>query len=388
MLTLALPLLGLGFGLVLALQPTRDAEKPAPEQQKPGAYTLHPEHAYAPPTPESPAFKVVTLDLTLRDEARGKDLEVRIRAPKPAAGAPDALESGSPLIIFSHGAGGAMDAFPELSTHWASRGYVVVHPTHSDSISLRRKKGEDLSGLRENPQRLLMDVNGPDRLADCSFIIDSIDEIESQLCAAGVSRNPPPEENLPVPCALADWPIIDRDRIGMAGHSAGAYTTQIAFGAKVRGARWGSLRLKSHADPRIDAAILVSGQGTTNRSLTKDSWSGITGPMMVYAGSLDVSRISDETPESRREPFEYAPAGDKYLVYIDGATHGSYQGKGLATMLREKPTTDVAVITGAVSSGTTAFFDCYLRELEAAREYLESDALVELTAGAVEYKRK
>ncbi|MBX3365706.1 MAG: hypothetical protein KF912_00135 [Phycisphaeraceae bacterium] len=346
--------------------------QPAPAKP---AFTLRPAHAYAPSTP---AYDTTTLDLTLTDQARAKDLELRIRAPKLAASPPGTTHAPLPLIIFSHGAGGSNDAFPDLSSHWASRGYIVIHPTHSDSIALRRRNGQDLSGLRENPQRLLLDVDGPDRLADCSFIIDAIPAITDAL-----------NNNLPEASRLT----IDATRIGMAGHSAGAYTTQIAFGAKVRGPRWGSLRLKSHADPRITAAILISGQGTTNRSLAKDSWSDIAGPMMVIAGSLDVSRISDETPESRREPFEYAKPGDKYLIYIDGATHGSYQGKSLTTMLRENPTTDIGIITAAVSSGTTAFFDRYLRADDeavshVAKTYLESDALITLTSGAAEYKRK
>lgn len=381
---LLLPVASTLLGLA---QPTREAPSAkAPE------FTLHPEHAYAP---AAPAFDIITLDLTLQDESRNKDLELRIRAPKLTAATPHAP---LPLIIFSHGAGGSNDAFPDLSAHWASRGYVVVHPTHSDSIAQRRRNGEDLSGLRESPQRLLMDVNGPDRLADCSFIIDSIPALTDAL-----NKDVPEASRL----------TIDTDRIGMAGHSAGAYTTQIAFGAKVRGPRWGSLRLQSHADPRIDAAILISGQGTTNRSLAKDSWSDITGPMMVIAGSLDTSPISDETPESRCEPYDYAKPGDKYLIYIDGATHGSYQGKGLATMLRESPTTDIDIITAAVSSSTTAFFDRYLKAAnneaahddadaashaaansglsnisDAAKSYLESDALIKLTSGAAEYKRK
>ncbi|MCW5769912.1 MAG: hypothetical protein KIT19_14645 [Phycisphaeraceae bacterium] len=367
-------ILTISLALLLAWQPA--APKPAP-------YTLHPEHAYAPATP---ALEVLTLDLTLHDDTRDKDLELRIRAPKLPASAPNDRHAPLPLIIFSHGAGGSNDAFPDLSAHWASRGYIVVHPTHSDSIALRRRKGEDLSRLRDNPRNLVMDVDGPDRLADCSFIIDSIPAIQDAL-------NPAPTADAPDAAPETPRLTIDATRIGMAGHSAGAYTTQIAFGAKVRGPRWGSLRLKSHADPRITAAILISGQGTTNRSLTKDSWSDIAGPMMVYAGSLDVSRISDETPESRREPFDYAKPGDKYLIYIDGATHGSYQGKGLANMLRENPTTDIDIITAAVSSGTTAFFDRYLNPPDsatslAARAYLESDALTKLTSNAAEYKRK
>lgn len=359
-------------------------------------YKLDPAHAYVSNLAPVP---VQTLDLTLTDKARKKDLELRIRAPKPPHTAPHTAPHTSPhtspditphtqnglraeaqaqvslpLIIFSHGAGGSLNAFPELSAHLASLGYVVVHPTHSDSLELRTRSGEDLSHLRENPSRLVADVDAPDRLADVSYLIDSIPEIE-----AAINHDRPASEHI----------RIDPARIGMAGHSAGAYTTQVALGAKVRGVRWGrGLRPRAHTEARIKAGVLISGQGTTNRSLSDDSWSEITTPMLVIAGSLDVSRISNETPESRREPFERARPGDKYLIYIEGATHGSYQGKALATMLRENPTTDLAVITAAVSSGTAAFFDRYLKDCPEAATYLESDAITALTSGAAAYERK
>lgn len=344
-------------------------------------FALDPAHAYVSPTSPS---GVQTVDLVLMDSGRGKQLELRIRVPKVSADAVRPLEGqdaraadpvGSgrlPLVIFSHGAGGSLDAFPELSTHLASLGYVVVHPTHSDSIELRVRRGEDLSRLRENPTRLVADVDAPDRLADVSFIIDSIPALQD---AINEGRDPSARIT------------IDPERIGMAGHSAGAYTTQVAIGAKVRGLRWGG-GFRARTEPRIKAGVLISGQGTTNRSLREDSWSEITTPMLVIVGSLDVSRISNETPQSRREPFEKARAGDKYLISIEGATHGSYQGRTLATMLREEPTTDVEVITAAVSSGTTAFFDRYLRGSDKAGSYLDSDAIVKLTSGAAEYQRK
>jgi predicted dienelactone hydrolase len=39
-----------------------------------------------------------------------------------------------PLIVFSHGFGSNMDAFPLTSSAWAAAGYVTAHPTHADSI--------------------------------------------------------------------------------------------------------------------------------------------------------------------------------------------------------------------------------------------------------------
>jgi predicted dienelactone hydrolase len=73
----------------------------------------------------APAEPVVA-DVTLRDEARGKDLEVRV--VHPASGGPH------PLIVFSHGDGGSREGVTELGRAWAASGYVVVAPTHADSV--------------------------------------------------------------------------------------------------------------------------------------------------------------------------------------------------------------------------------------------------------------
>ena len=85
-------------------------------------------------------WKVASEDLVLRDERRQKDLEITVRYPVVDANAADRF----PLVVFSHGAGGSRATFPDLTAHWASHGYIVVLPTHADSIELRRRKGEDL----------------------------------------------------------------------------------------------------------------------------------------------------------------------------------------------------------------------------------------------------
>jgi predicted dienelactone hydrolase len=317
-------------------------------------------------------WKVASQDLVLRDEKRQKDLEVRVRYPAVPQDAPGRF----PLVVFSHGAGGSREAFAELTAHWASHGYIVVLPTHEDSIQLRRRSGEDLSRLRRDLDSLRRDVKPLDRLADVVFLLDSTGVMEERIAGlrdrSGAGR-------------------IDRDRIGMAGHSAGALTTQMAAGVKVRGSVPGApFEARSVGDARIDAAIVISGQGTANRLFTADSWSGLSTPMLVITGSKDIAAIGRETPASRREPYEKAKPGDKYLVFIEGATHSSYQGKGPGLRLdREQPSdAELTMITSVTSSATLAFLDLYLKDDAAARVYLGSEALVAFSGKKATLERK
>jgi predicted dienelactone hydrolase len=317
-------------------------------------------------------WKAAAQELVLRDERRHKDIEITVRYPIVSGDSPVRF----PLVIFSHGAGGSRAAFPDLTTHWASHGYIVVLPTHTDSLELRRRNGEDLSYLARNPNLLVRDVKPLDRLADVTFLLDSIGVIEERVpglkSASGAGR-------------------IDRDRIGMAGHSAGALTAQMAIGVKVRGVSPGDLLdARDVGDSRIAAAIVISGQGTTNRMFTNRSWNEVSKPMLVITGSKDYAAIGSETPASRREPFEKARPGDKYLVFIEGATHSSYQGRGLAARFDRDPVADadLRMITGVTSAATLAFLDRYLKDDAAARAYLKSDALVAFSGNKATLERK
>lgn len=310
--------------------------------------------------------EVLTIErLALHDDAREKDLLCAVRYPKDAAGP-------LPLVVFSHGAGGDSRAFSELSAHWASWGYVVVHPTHSDSVRLRKEQGEDITDLRKEMRNIVSKVDLPSRVADIRFILDSIPEIEKATGAR-----------------------VDRERIAMAGHSAGALTTQVIAGVKVRAARqFGGkgtfLSVNSAGDPRIKAAVVISGQGP-GRLLTEDSWKDLTLPMLVITGSKDTSIVTDETPESRRKPYELAKPGNKYLLWIEGATHSSFQGKqsvAFRGFIGEEAPQNLEMIADATSSATTAFLDAYLRSDAEAKAYLVSDELEEFTEGEATLEHK
>ena len=316
-------------------------------------------------------WKVAVGYAVLRDERRQKNLGILVRYPVVSPGETRKF----PLVIFSHGAGGSDSAFPDLTAHWASHGYIVVLPTHSDSLKLSAG-WEDLASLKRDLDSLIRDVKPLDRLADVTFLLDSVGIIQDRVKGL---RDQDGEGR------------IDRDRIAMAGHSAGALTAQMAAGVKVRGVAPGALlEARSVGDPRIDAAILISGQGTTNRMFIDQSWNELSKPMLVITGSKDIAAIGSETPASRREPFEKAKPGDKYLVFIDGATHSSYQGRGPAARLdREQPTdAELEMITSVTSSATLAFLDLYLKDAPAARAYLGSEALVAFSGKKATLERK
>src|SRR5258708_4379827 len=79
-------------------------------------------------------YAVETIDQTIHDAKRSKDLRVRFLIPK--SGGP------FPVIVFSHGAGGSGQNYFPLTRFWDTPGSVVIQPTHNNSITLRKEKGE------------------------------------------------------------------------------------------------------------------------------------------------------------------------------------------------------------------------------------------------------
>lgn len=313
--------------------------------------------------------------LVLHDGKRNKDLEVLVRFPKAKG-----QDTGPwPIVVFSHGAGGSKRAFPELTAHWASHGYVVIAPTHSDSISQRVRDGKDAPRILDPEGRAALrgDVNPADRVADVKLILDMLDEVEAKV------------EGLRGPDGKGR---IDRTRAAMAGHSAGALTTQWAIGIKGLGSRVG---IGPTADPRFKCGLVISGQGVTGGRFNADSWSEIMVPILVITGSLDTSppQMGNETPETRQHPFVYSRGTAKggppaYLLFIEGATHSSYAGKATSRTLGEKPTTDVEQIQKAVASATLATLDAHVKADEAARAFLTSERMKDVIPGKVRWEHK
>jgi predicted dienelactone hydrolase len=244
-----------------------------------------PRSRYAGEAGESPVG--VIPEGVVRDAERGKDVLFSVDYPtRPGT---------YPLILFSHGFGATRQTYVGLAAHWASQGYVVIRAAHADSGRLQLS----------NVQQAWKDQTPADwrnRVRDVTAIIDGLDRIEETY----------PELK----------GKIDRTKIGVSGHSYGAFTAMLIGGARTYpGAT-------SYADPRVKAVVAMSPQGASETfGLTTESWTEVRTPTLFMTGTMDRGMAEDETPEWRRQAFELAPAGDKWLVVFEGATHGSFTGR-------------------------------------------------------------
>lgn len=128
---------------------------------------------------------------------------------------------------------------------------------------------------------------------------------------------------------------------------------------------------------------------------TEESWKGFARPMLVMSGSLDTG-AGGERPAWRRDPYDFAPPGGKYLLFIDGAHHGSFVGNlrgGALETLRGSsgPPVDLADqqrLFGWIQSAAIAFWDAHLKNDTAAAKFLASDALTTKSSSRVEFRKK
>ncbi|MFM9059998.1 MAG: alpha/beta hydrolase family protein [Planctomycetaceae bacterium] len=308
----------------------------------------------APPAQKQGPLGVEVADgLTLRDAARGTDLADKVSYPEG--------DGPYPLIVFSHGFGGNKDAFSTIARHWAGHGYVVIQPTHADGLG-RRDGDRTAAGGR--PERLgrgglfagLNDADRiADRVADLVLILDSLAEIEKAV--PGLEGR------------------IDTKRIGVGGHSFGAYTTMLIGGVTVD---LGGEQARSFRDRRVTCILPISAQGTGQQGLTETSWAGLTIPMMTITGTRDRG-VGGQGVDWKKEPYAFSPPGSKYLVVIDGANHLSFGG-GLG--VRGSDVTDVVKLT------STFFWDAFLKDSEPARDYLQSDELPQDAGVSYSFEKK
>ena len=347
----------------------------------------------------------------LRDTARNKDIDIAVSYP--TRGGP------FPVIIFSHGYGNTPQNYEPLTSYWTRNGYVVIRPAHTDSGALRELMRDTLreafqqppetdSGRRDprfppppqpkaqtepqpfkpNPMETIWEKEREpqwrDRVADIRFVIDSLPDLETRF----------PELQ----------GKMDRNRIGVSGHSYGAFTTML-----IGGARTFSNPPLQLEDRRVKAAVVMSPQGPSQiRGLTEQSWAEVRIPMMFMAGTEERGVTEAEDAEWRRRAFELSPAGDKFFVLLKGGRASSYTASTAGAFDVVRPMNDPMVGTTNVSRGTTApsrefysgrnlfqkikitslvFWDAYLKRDAKAQELLQPTKLSSVAPG-VELIRK
>ncbi|MDB6057800.1 MAG: hypothetical protein JWO95_1644 [Verrucomicrobiales bacterium] len=278
--------------------------------------------------------EVATLRMVWHDKTRDRDVPVKIYYPKDATGP-------VPLIIFSHGLGGSRDGYSYLGNEWASHGYVSAHIQHlgSDTAALKNM----MNGGLQEAMKPYAASNG---IVDVYYGFAALDHMNSE------------------PGPLHDK--IDTNRIGVAGHSYGAWTTLVVGGEVI--IKDGVRVNVQHHEPRIKALIPMSAPVPEKVSLD-EVFSKITLPCFHMTGTLDDSPIADTKAADRRLPYDHmtAKVADEYLLTFKGGDHMVFSGRFSQTSSR---TAHDAIFQKYIMQGSTAFWDAYLKGDQSAKTWL------------------
>jgi pimeloyl-ACP methyl ester carboxylesterase len=155
---------------------------------------------------------------------------------------------------------------------------------------------------------------------------------------------------------------VDQGRLGMAGHSYGAYTTLVIAGARLERDCPGA------GDPALagfKAALAISGQGAGRLFFADRSFASIRLPLFAITGTKDTG-AGDETPAWRQQPFRDSPAGNKVSAVVDGFGHRDF----------DPPADDAerAAKGEALRQMQLEFWDAFLRNRSECRKALLSRA--------------
>lgn len=306
-------------------------------------------HSQSPPTRPT----VGSVERTWNDLNRNRTVPVRIYYPDNGAGP-------YPVIVFSHGLGGTRRGYGYLGRHWAAAGYVSVHLQHigSDDSSWRGKK-DLLGSLRQAAREPMNALNRP---LDVRFAIGELER---------ANLEPGPLKGL-----------LDLERLGIAGHSFGAFTAMAVAGQVFTGPIGNKVKL---SDSRFRAAVVMSPTIPRNRKQLERSYSEIEIPCLFMTGTLDSSPVTPTVKaQDRRIPFDYsADLADRYLITFKGGDHQVFSGRRLGKR------SDDARFHDLIQRSTTAFWDAYLKGDEKALRWMRGSGIVSALAadGALEMKR-
>lgn len=296
---------------------------------------------------EAGPHEVAVQTLDWHDADRDRPVPAKIYCPRDGNGP-------WPVIIVSHGLGGSRDGYEYLGRHWAGHGYVSVHLQHLGSdTAVWKGKANPMQAMRVAVGDI---TNAMHRPVDVSFAIDRLVEMSK-----------------------GDGPLagrLDLARVGMAGHSFGAWTTLAVAGL---GARRPLFR-----DERIKAAIPMSAPPARPWQRNR-AYRHIRIPLLHMTGTLDHSPIRDTKAAERRVPFDRIDGAEQYLVTFEGGDHMVFSGRRWRNVSQE-PGADGDASRDArfhdlIRQSTVAFWDTYLKNDAAARRWLAEGGFEPVLAG-------
>lgn len=294
-----------------------------------------PETAYNPLSVGTGSSRA-PLDLDVVDTKRKRTIPIRVY--RPGIGGP------APVLLFSHGLGGARTNNAYLGEHWAARGYVVVyvqHPGSDESVWKEARPMQRMAAMRRaaSAQNFLL------RVADVPAVLDALTAWNAQTGHA-----------------LAG--ALDMTRIGMSGHSFGAVTTQAVSGQALPNKR------TPYLDARIDAAVIMSPSVPQNVPANV-AFGAVAMPWLLMTGTEDGSPIGNTTVDNRLAVYPALPNGNKFELVLHNAEHSAFGDRALPG---EQQGTRNPNHHRAILALSTAFWDAYVRQDQGALAWIKGAA--------------
>jgi predicted dienelactone hydrolase len=323
------------------------------------------------------ASPVKTFDEDWRDGARNRTVPVRVYYPYKEAAKGDGKKGEAEdagvrhsLVVFSPGLGASRTDYSYFARHLASHGYVVIvlsHPGSDRAAALewvRAHAGERIGGAPDKEDErpggwVSTSVNDPESLRerprDVSFVIDRA------LAHADLGKH------------------LDAERIGVAGHSFGAYTAMAIGGMTVDLPETHGGVHQSFRDKRVKAVLPMSPEGPGAMGIKAGAWAAMGVPVFYLTGTRDYG-VGQRSVAWRRAGYEGTRGVDCYLVTIADAGHLTFGSPARAGGKHG------GAIEELIDSLGIAFFDGYVGNEAKAREFLKTYSMGKRAEGVAEFR--
>jgi predicted dienelactone hydrolase len=303
----------------------------------------------------------------VRDASRGgaAGRKIPIKLHLPTAADTRSASGPYPVVVVSHGAGGDWDTHSAQARHLASHGYAVACLEHVGSNRQRMAQGfqlmKNLSAMIHDSTEVL------GRPKDVRFAIDRLEEWNRS------------HEKL--------RGRLDLERIGMLGHSFGAFTTMVVCGMRPA-LDWLTPRVEPGRglgpdlrDRRVRCGVALSPQGVGEPFFIRESFRSLQVPLLGISGTEDRQQ-NGLTAENRREAFPLWPRGEHVFLWLANARHLDF-ADSTGTDRRGLPSPTREDVQPLVRAATLLFFRGHLDgDTEAARQ-LSVDGLKPYLRGGV-----
>ncbi|RCW95452.1 alpha/beta hydrolase family protein [Marinomonas foliarum] len=229
--------------------------------------------------------------IALTIEGRETPLELRITLPVSG--------EDIPIILLSHGHGPSSylpskDGYAPLVNYYAEQGFAVIQPTHASSR---------VGGLDNTHPDAPLFLN--ERVLEMKTILDSLAQIERDIVSLSGR--------------------LDKERIAIVGHSAGAMTAAMLMGMTLP-------HISSVLDQRIKVGVLLAAVGKGGDDLIESArerfpeinpnYSSMTTKNLVVYGDQDLSpHFTTRNADWHADPYHIAPGSD-FLLTLMGGKHG------------------------------------------------------------------